>query len=118
MKKKKLKCILVEHDLWMMLIHPGDHKVVMLRDALGRRILVSGNGLHMAFAMDYIQNHRDDFGVRCKNCRDCGKCINRIIGTGLLSDHFRLKGGGANEIRKLTDEDLSQFQDMLYQAVV
>lgn len=114
----KCKCIRIEHDLWTMLIHRGDQKVVLLRDILGRQILIGGKGLHIAFAMDYILNHKNDFGVVCENCHECGKCMNHIIGTGWLSDKYRMRGGGANEMRKLTDEDLLQFQDMLYQAIV
>lgn len=112
------KCIRIEHDLWTMLIHRGDQKVVILRDKRGCQILISGNGLHIAFAMDYILSHKDDFGVVCSSCHDCGKCMNCIVGTGWLSNRYRMQGGGANEMRKLTDEDLSQFQDMLYQAIV
>lgn len=118
MRKRELGYIFIEHDLWTMLIHQGDQKVVMLRDMLGRQILIGGKGLHIAFAMDYILSHKDDFGIVCESCHECGRCMSRIVGTGLLSDRYRIRGGGANEIRKLTDEDVSQFQDMLYQAVV
>lgn len=118
MRKKELGYIFIEHDLWTMLIHQGDQKVVMLRDMRGRRILISGSGLHIAVAMNYILSHRDDFGVICEDCHECGKCMDCIVGTGWLSNRYRMQGGGANEMHKLTDEDLSQFQDMLYQAVV
>lgn len=113
----KLEYIFVESDLWAMLIHPGDQKIVLLQDICGRQILVSGSGLHIGFAMEYIFHHKDDFGA-CGNCQECGKCMQHILGTGFLSNHLRMTGGGANEFHKLSEAELVQFQDVLYQAIM
>ncbi|MFH1611689.1 MAG: hypothetical protein ABH887_00220 [bacterium] len=117
-ENKKVEWVSVEHDRWMMLIHLGDRKIVLLKDKSGRHILISGNSIHVAFAMEYIHNHYEEFNA-CENCHDCGKCIdNCILGTGIVNNKLRLNGGGENGLRKLKKKDLTEFQDMLYQAVV